>query len=344
LTEVLMDTLLILGGTAWLGRELAAQAAAAGIAVTCLARGESGPVPDGVTLVAADRSRAGAYDGVGGRRWDAVIDVSWQPDHVGSALDALAEEAAHWTYVSSGSVYSDTRTPGLDEGAELVAPMLAGPATVEDYGPAKAGCEALVSAALGERALLARVGLIGGPGDPSDRFGYWVSRFALARDQAVLVPDEPALSTQVVDVRDLATFLLACAGTGASGPVNVVGEARRLPEVIDASARVAGFAGQAVPVSSTWLADHDVQAWSGPRSLPLWLPLPEYAGFGSRSDARAVALGLARRSLETTLADVLADERTRGLDRPRRAGLTRVEESDLLALAGSPGQDDVLEK
>ena len=93
---------------------------------------------------------------------------------------ALAEDAAHWTYVSSGSVYADTGTAGADEGAELVAPMLAGAAMGEEYGPAKAGCEALVSATLGERALLARVGLIGGPGDPSDRFGYWVSRFALA--------------------------------------------------------------------------------------------------------------------------------------------------------------------
>ena len=73
-----------------------------------------------------------------------------------------------------------------------------------------------------------------------------------------------------------------------------------------------------------------MQPWAGPRSLPLWLPLPEYAGFGSRSDARAVSLGLERRSLEATLADVLADERARGLDRPRRAGLTRAEEVDLL--------------
>ena len=73
-----------------------------------------------------------------------------------------------------------------------------------------------------------------------------------------------------------------------------------------------------------------MQPWAGPRSLPLWLPLPEYAGFGSRSDARALALGLQRRPLESTLADVLVDERSRGLDRPRRAGLTREEELALL--------------
>ena len=216
---------------------------------------------------------------------------------------------------------------------------------MEEYGAAKAGCESLVVAGVGaDRALLARVGLIGGPGDPSDRFGYWVSRFALEQQGDVLVPDEPALMTQTVDVRDLAAFLLGCAQARRSGPVNVVGEAVPLPAVLDASARVAGFAGHAVPVEPAWLAAHDVQPWAGPRSLPLWLPLPEYAGFGCRSDARAVELGLTRRSLESTLADVLEDERGRGLDRPRRAGLTRAEELDLLAQARSPDPDALLEQ
>lgn len=327
-----MDTLLILGGTAWLGRELAGQAADRGVAVTCLARGAAGPVADGVELVAADRSQPGAYGAVRGRSWDAVVDVSWQPDYVRGALDALAGSAAHWTYVSSGSVYADTATPDADEDAALVEPMLAGAATAEEYGPAKVGCEALVSAAMGaDRCLLARVGLIGGPGDPSDRFGYWVSRFALDPNGEVLVPDEPSLLVQVIDVRDLATFLLTCAAAGRSGPVNVVGEALPLHEVIAASARVAGFIGTSVPVTAGWLDAHEVQPWAGPRSLPLWLPFPEYSGFGSRSDARAVALGLERRSLESTLADVLADERTRGLGRPRRAGLAVDEERDLIA-------------
>lgn len=326
-----MDSLLILGGTAWLGRELARQAVEAGVAVTCLARGDSGPVADGVTLVAADRTRPGAYDLVRSTPWDVVIDVSWQPDLVRTATDALADVAAHWIYVSSASVYADASIPGADEEAELLPPLTSGTASMEQYGEAKAGCESLVTERLGAaRSLLARVGLIGGPGDASDRFGYWVSRFALAGSDDVLVPVSPDLSAQVIDVRDLASYLLACGDVAASGPVNVVGERLPFATVVAASAEVAGFTGEIVPVDQEWLAEHDVQPWAGPRSLPLWLPLPEYAGFGSRSDARALDLGLRRRPLASTLADVLADERSRGLDRPRRAGLTRAEELALL--------------
>jgi hypothetical protein len=91
-------------------------------------------------------------------------------------------------------------------------------------------------------------------------------------------------------------------------------------------------------VSQEWLVEQGVQPWAGDRSLPVWLPVPEYAGFMSRSDARALAWGLRRRPVEETLADTLADERTRGLDRPRRAGLRR--EAELALIDAARGEAD----
>ena len=167
-----MKRILILGGTAWLGRAIATAAVTAGADVTCLARGESGSVAAGARLVRADRREPDAYDALDGD-WDDVVELSWDPAFVASGLDALADRAAHWTLVSSGSVYAHADAPFADETAELVEPV-----DLEQYADAKVHAERLTAARAGDRALLARAGLIVGPGDPTDRFGYWPSRFA----------------------------------------------------------------------------------------------------------------------------------------------------------------------
>jgi 2'-hydroxyisoflavone reductase len=326
----LVADILILGGTGWLGGALAREAVARGHAVTCLARGESGRVPDGVRYRPVDRRRDDAYEQVAAQDWDEVVDVSWQPGLVRGAVAALGERAAHWTYVSSVSVYRDDTT-GPSEDAAGWEPLTAETATWDDYGPAKAACEAFVRNALGERCLIARPGLIAGPGDPTDRFGYWVGRFRLAADQPVLVPETGGHWSQAIDVRDLAAWLVMAGMSGTAGPVNLVGERTDLGDLLREAADVAGHKGAVVPASDAFLLGHGVEPWSGPRSLPLWIPEPHSGGFGSHPDRRSRGLGLHRRPIRDTLQDVLVDEVARGLARPRSAGLTRAEEQDLLS-------------
>src|SRR6478609_6859244 len=141
--------ILILGGTAWLGGEVAQVALERGHDVTCLARGESGQAPPGVHMVAADRSSAAAYGLVADQDWDGVVDVSWQPGFVRGAVAALADRAGTWVYVSSGSVYAAHGTPGADEGAALLPALEGDVADRESYGEAKVACEQAVLAAVG---------------------------------------------------------------------------------------------------------------------------------------------------------------------------------------------------
>ncbi|WP_380168937.1 NAD-dependent epimerase/dehydratase family protein [Jannaschia sp. R86511] len=326
-----MTDVLVLGGTAWLGARVAAAWRDRGAQVTCLARG-SAPVPSGTRLVRADRTTPGAYDDVVDRDWDEVVEVSWAPPLVTGALAALADRARHWTLVSSVSVYADHTVPGADESAALL------PADdPTDYGRAKVAAETASTAAVGGRLLVARAGLVVGPGDGSDRFGYWVSRLALARQQGdgpVLVPTTAERWAQVVDVDDLADWLVAAGASGLTGTVDAVGPPQPLRTVLETAATVAGHRGELVAAPDDWLRAHDVAHWAGPRSLPLWLP-PDHAAMARRRgealQASLASLGLALSPLTATLERTLADERRRGLDRERRSGLARQDELALLA-------------
>lgn len=325
--------ILILGGTAWLGRSIAAEALARGHAVTCLARGESGEVAPGAELAAADRAEPSAYDGVRDREWDAVVDVSWQPGFVRSALVALGESARHWTYVSSCSVYADQATPGQDEDGPLLPALATDEASREEYGEAKVACERLCLDAVGDKALIVRSGLIAGPGDRSDRVGAWVARFARAATESepVLVPDAPDNPVQAIDVRDMAAWIVRCAGSGTAGVFNASGDVARFGDVVELSRRIAGYDGPVELVDPDWLAAQKVEEFMGEDSLALWMHDPEWAGFSSRDTAAVTRTGLTTRPLEQTLTDTLPWERELGLDRPRKAGLSRERERELLA-------------
>ncbi|WIE75886.1 NAD-dependent epimerase/dehydratase family protein [Curtobacterium sp. MCSS17_007] len=340
--------ILVLGGTAWLGRTFVQQALAAGHDVVCAARGSG--VPDGARSLVVDRDDEGALTDVAAEHWDAVLDVSRTPEHVRRAARDLGRATDRFLLVSTVSVYASHAGRQAAEDAPVLAPS-DDPA---EYGAAKVACEHAVLDAVGpERAVLARAGLIGGPGDHTGRSGHWPWRFARAAETggAVLVPaaDDGSPSTHptsVVDVRDLAAWLLRQAtardAAAASGPVNVTGEAVPLGALLATARAVALRATTAehtaqdgvptVPVSDAWLAEHDVAPWSGPRSLPLWLPDADWQGLSDRSNARARATGLTLRPLAETLADTLRWEAGRP-EHPHGAGLTDVEHDALVSAA-----------
>ena len=328
-----MRQVLILGGTAWLGREIARAALENGAEVTCLARGSAGDIAPGARLVQADRAEPGAYDALLGREWDEVVEISYDLGFVQSALDALAARAAHWTLVSSVSVYADDDVPHSDETARLVEPV-----DLDDYAHAKVAAERATQTAVGDRLFIARPGLIVGPGDGSGRFGYWPGRFAAAAAEGgpILVPDTRDRWSQVIDVRDLAEWIVDAGAAGRTGTVNAVGDEYPRGDVLALAAAASGLAAARAEASDTALVAADVRYWAGPRSLPLWLPAEATGFMRYKNDAYRESGGMLR-PLAATIADVRDDEAALGLDRARRSGLTRAEELEVLAALRDDG-------
>lgn len=223
--------ILLLGGTAWLGRTIAQAAVRAGHEVTCVARSTN--VPEGVMLTRVDRDEDQALTALTAQaqaegRWDAVVDVATQPGHVRRAVRDLAAHAERYVYVSSCNAYAALAASGIEESAPLNAPLASDVmASPEEYGAAKVACEDAVLAGFGsERSLIVRPGLIGGPGDPTGRSTYWPLRFARPSNPRgeVLVPEVPGQLTSVIDARDLAAWIIHLLEYAASGVFNAVGD------------------------------------------------------------------------------------------------------------------------
>lgn len=329
--------LLVLGGSVFLSQAVAADAVARGHEVVAANRGRSGPVPDGARHVVVDRD--GPFpQALAAGGFDAVVDVSRTPSHVRKAVAALGD--AHWVFVSTINVYADDADPAGPGAGRLREPepddVPLG--TPEAYGAMKVACERIVlDGAAG--AAVVRPGLIAGPGDPSGRFAYWPARMARVRDDGaadVLAPGDPADPVQLVDVRDLAAWIVDLAERRESGVLDGVGPVTPVGDVLDAVARGCGAAPRWRWASRAELEGSDVRPWAGERSLPLWLPRPEYDGLPAHDAGPALAAGLRPRPVEDTACDTLAWLRsTPGAD---VTGLTADEEAAVLRdLRGSAG-------
>lgn len=327
-----MSRWLVLGGTRFLSREVAAAAVARGHEVVCAARGESGPVPEGARFVRVDRDDDDGLAPLRGERFDAVVDTAiisyrW----VREALAEFGDTAGHWTFVSTMNVYSDLSRRGDGVDAPLLEPRYTDPEGPEDfgaYGSIKIASEQAVDEVVGDRALVVRPGLVCGPGDPYDRFGYWPARFA--RGGRALVPDAPEQPFQMIDVRDLAEWIVVSGERGLTGVFDASGPAMTLGSVLEEMASAVGALDlELVPVSTESLAEAGVMPWQGPRSLPLWLP-ESHHGVVDRDTGPALKAGLRFRPVAETAVAALEYEYALGIERERQAGLTVEEEAELL--------------
>jgi 2'-hydroxyisoflavone reductase len=325
-------TLLILGGTAFLGPELVAAAKAKGWTITLFNRGKTNPqlFPE---LEKLHGDRNGDLKALEGRSWDAVIDTSaYFPRQVRLSAGLLAKAVKHYTVVSSISVYADTSKPGMEETAAVakLKDETVEKITEGTYGGLKALCESAAEKELPGRTLVVRPGLIVGPGDRSDRFTYWPVR--VARGGEVLAPGAPADPVQFIDVRDLAEWMIRMTDAGTTGVFNATGPKDEISigALLAACKRTSGSDATFTWVDAASLEELKVAPWS---DMPVWLPpVGENAGANRISLARALAKGLTFRPVDETCRDTLAWWKTLPAERRQkmRSGLSPEREAEAL--------------
>lgn len=331
-------TILILGGTGFIGPHMVRYAVDRGHEVTIFTRGRtSADLPD-VEQLTGDRNDD--LSALEGRRWDVVLDNNSR-DYRWVELSAgvLKNATDHYLLVSSisaydpaawsdhdGSVVWDTpvdernplHTPGNDwsHGDEA------------HYGLTKALAEGIVHETFPGRGTVVRPGLIVGPGDRTDRFTYWPVR--INEGGNVLAPGNPDHANQIIDQRDLTEWIVRLAEDSIMGDFNGTGPTTRL----SMAEMLYGIrAATSSPVEFTWvsesfLEEHAVRPWS---DLPSWIPGDPLMNV---SIERALASGLTFRPLAVTARDTIdwylarpEEERANP-----RAGLSRERERELLEL------------
>jgi 2'-hydroxyisoflavone reductase len=298
--------LLVLGGTAFLGRFVVEVALARGDEITLFNRGQTNP-----QLFPQVQKRVGDRNGdlsaLKGGQWDAVIDTSgFTSKQLRASAGLLPDSVAHYTFVSSISAYSDYSRSLITEDSPVHPPPSpeSDQVTAENYGAQKVASEQTAERLMPGRVACVRAGLIVGPFDTSGRFPYWVRR--IAQGGTVLAPGRPERHVQVIDVRDLAAWLVHLAATRTPGVYNAAGPESRLTmsQVLETCQAVSGSDASFVWVDDEFLESEGVGPWE---EMPLWLPASANSdGIFAASNERAMAAGLHFRPLAETAQATLA--------------------------------------
>ena len=328
-------SILVLGGTGFIGPHMVREALRRGHSVTLFNRGRTNNAlfPD-LETVKGDRD--GGLDGLAGRRWDAVVDNSgYVPRHVRDSARLLSANISQYLYISTVAAYASFAQPNDEDSAlgtlddESIEEV-----TGETYGPLKALCETKAREEIGaERLTILRPTYICGPGDHTDRFSYWPIRTAVGGE--MLWPGSPSHLHQIIDVRDLANFTVDCLEDKIIGVFNTVtpAGARTMGDLLEDCQAVTDTVVNPVWVDEDFIEEHDVAAHRG---LPTWHP--QHGGEAMRlpltSGQRARAAGLHNRPVRETVRDLMSWWRTLPEERTAqpRAGLTAEREAQLIAL------------
>jgi 2'-hydroxyisoflavone reductase len=248
-----------------------------------------------------------------------------------SSAQLLEGHARRYLFVSSTGVYYPYN--GMDITERSPVPLVDDPPREPPaYSVMKARSEVAVRQHFGEDgALIVRPQYIVGPGDPTDRYPYWPVRFE--RGGEVLVPGKKSDPVQLIDVRDLAEWMVRLLENDATGTFNAAGPSSVLSmEHFIEGTRAAANAGATL----TWIEDYEfLQQQRLTYAIPWLLPMGPNTGAARINIEAAKSAGLTFRPMAMTVRDTLTWWHSGAVQEQRRTAprfvLTPQRESEILA-------------
>lgn len=319
-------SVLVVGGTGFIGPHLVKTLVESGHRVTLFNRGKTNThlFPELEKLKGDCLKDVSALKG---RRFDVVFNnIAFVPRAVRMMTEALPD-SGFLVLVSTISVYRDLGQKSADEESPLAT--LEDP-TVEEvgngnYGALKALCEQEALTRMKGRCAVVRPGLIVGPGDKTDRFTYWPAR--VARGGRMLCPGEPQWGVQFVDVRDLADFMVHLSQKQITGVFNALNDPVPMGELLDVCERASGSKPERVWMDLEAMERYQVRPWV---DMPAFIP-PHQGLELTVANRRAEQSGYRSRDLADTVRATLEFHLSRGSDYILKAGLKPERETEILA-------------
>lgn len=268
-----MKKILILGGTGFIGRVLVEQLKREPCSITLFNRGISGSgiFPE-IRKITGDRE-TDDIKLVCTEDWDVIIDISsYYPNTLDSFLQGLKGKVQRYIFISTVSVYDFekiTQAPINENGLLLVCSSEEKTdKTLLSYGKRKAECERVILSKDWLDKIIFRPSLVYGKYDYTDRFYYWLYRFAT--QEKIIVPEESFTKSDYTFVEDFAKIIIKgitikdkkdIYNTTTHGP-------KSLMEIIETIGKVSEKKPDLISASTEFLKSNKVSEWA---DLPLWL-------------------------------------------------------------------------
>jgi len=184
---------LVIGGTGFIGRRIVSNLLRADCDVTIATSGRTvNPFGKRVNTIVFDRFET---NGIGDRispaeTFDVLFDqLSFGPDDVGRNLRIFRGKIQHYVFTSSKAVYTGSKMGFLEEDFDpTIATVEQGDITTLGYAEGKRGAEAQLFQNAPFSVSAARLPIVLGPDDSTERFQFHVNR--VMEEKRIVIPAE----------------------------------------------------------------------------------------------------------------------------------------------------------